>query len=485
VADFSYPFGLRKHFSSELRRYCHAVGFETVANAIPAMQFAISQADSIHRSPWFFEYPFNYNLDNICVDGRLFERLTARSAVGGRLDRIDKKFDLKVESAQRTRVVLLTNAPAPYRVAFLQHLSRLCDLTVLFDTLSEPNRRWVLNIKDFEFRYKLLKGLSISYVRQRDNSRDQRFMHFRYDILNQLASLRPNVVVSGEMGSRSLQAALYCRLTKTPLIVASEGTLHTERGITKLKIWVRKRLIRRTSRLWSNGRDTTALLESYGADPAKIDAGMTGIDTKTLFIRVNNLLSNRTQIRDELAVDGTVFLFVGQFVERKGILQYLKALDVASRHSRGKWSALFVGSGNRESDLRKWAYDHPEIRVAITGFVQQTELPRYFAAADVFVLPTLDDNWPLASLEALAAGVPQLFSEYNGGTADLLVRGTIGKRINPERTDEFAAAIKEWIETPPHRLSSDDVAEIVEYYSPAALAQRAIISIEKAIQASV
>ena len=102
-------------------------------------------------------------------------------------------------------------------------------------------------------------------------------MHFRYDIVYRLYNLRPDVVVSGEMGPRSLQAALYCHLTKTPFIIASEGTAHTERGISKLKIWTRRCLARGVTRFWSNGRETTALLQSYGADPTKIDAGMTGI----------------------------------------------------------------------------------------------------------------------------------------------------------------------------------------------------------------
>jgi hypothetical protein len=39
--------------------------------------------ENIYRLPWFFEYAFQYNLDNACVNGRVFERLTARSAVGG------------------------------------------------------------------------------------------------------------------------------------------------------------------------------------------------------------------------------------------------------------------------------------------------------------------------------------------------------------------------------------------------------------------
>ena len=223
------------------------------------------------------------------------------------------------------------------------------------------------------------------------------------------------------------------------------------------------------------------LLQSYGADPANIDTGMTGINTTALSSEVNKLISGRSQLRSVLGVDGIVFLFVGQFIERKGILQYLRALDLVYKDIRKNWSALFVGSGEYEADLRNWANEHQEVRIVITGFVQPSELPRYLAVADAFVLPTLDDNWPLASLEALAAGLPQLFSIYNGGTADLLVPGITGKVVDPKKTNEFATAIREWIEAPPRRLSSEDIGHIVEYYSPAAVAQRGFIALKKAI----
>lgn len=80
---FAYPFGMRRHFSRPLRRYCRSIGFATIANAIPCMQYAPSRPDSLHRSVWFLEQPLEFNLDNLCIDGRLFSSLTGRSAVGG------------------------------------------------------------------------------------------------------------------------------------------------------------------------------------------------------------------------------------------------------------------------------------------------------------------------------------------------------------------------------------------------------------------
>jgi peptidoglycan/xylan/chitin deacetylase (PgdA/CDA1 family) len=83
VLHFSYPFGMRRHFNDVLRAYCRSIGFLTIANAIPCMQYAPSRPDALHRSVWFLEQPLQFNLANVCVDGRLFEMLTGRSAVGG------------------------------------------------------------------------------------------------------------------------------------------------------------------------------------------------------------------------------------------------------------------------------------------------------------------------------------------------------------------------------------------------------------------
>lgn len=80
---FAYTFGMRRHFSEALRAYCRSIGFTTIANAIPAMQYAHSRPDSLQRSVWFLDQPLAFNLENVCVDGRVFASLTGRSAVGG------------------------------------------------------------------------------------------------------------------------------------------------------------------------------------------------------------------------------------------------------------------------------------------------------------------------------------------------------------------------------------------------------------------
>lgn len=83
VAHFAWPYGMRRCFSPDLHAYCRSLGFRSVAAAIPAMQHrGIEGGDLIHRSGWRLGDPVSRNLADLAVDGRCFERLTGRSAIG-------------------------------------------------------------------------------------------------------------------------------------------------------------------------------------------------------------------------------------------------------------------------------------------------------------------------------------------------------------------------------------------------------------------
>jgi peptidoglycan/xylan/chitin deacetylase (PgdA/CDA1 family) len=81
VMDFSYPYGMRRHFNNELRQYCLELGFQTISTAIPGLQHQRQRHDWINRTPWDLRMDFAHNLAGLCIDGQLFERLTGRSAV--------------------------------------------------------------------------------------------------------------------------------------------------------------------------------------------------------------------------------------------------------------------------------------------------------------------------------------------------------------------------------------------------------------------
>jgi glycosyltransferase involved in cell wall biosynthesis len=58
--------------------------------------------------------------------------------------------------------------------------------------------------------------------------------------------------------------------------------------------------------------------------------------------------------------------------------------------------------------------------VHFLGSIAHGELPKYWAASDVFVLPSRFDAWPVAILEAAAAGLPIIGSDSCGSMIDLM-----------------------------------------------------------------
>lgn len=382
------------------------------------------------------------------------------------------------------RVALLTNIPTPYRLPWYEELSRHCDLLVVFDDHAERNRKWTIPEEKLAFPHVFAGGTTITYRRKRRDIglEDERYLQVRYGIVPALRKFKPDAIVSTEMGPRTLQALAYSQIAGVPLIIWWEGTPHTEGWVGKGKVAVRKLLVRKAKRFWSNGAESTALLRDYGASPDDVDEGMTGVETEVYARKTKDFLPERSRLRSEMGLEGVVFLFVGQLVERKGIDHYLKALGELYDSGLRGWSAVFVGSGPLDGKLRDWRAEHPDVPVVASGFVQPDELPKFYAIGDVFVLPTLDDNWSLVVLEAAAAGLPQLFSVYNGGTSDLLSDERMGRAIDPFKTPQFVANLEHYVRNPPARLPDEQVRRLVDYYGPQRLAERSWRSVEKALR---
>jgi len=379
------------------------------------------------------------------------------------------------------RVALLTNMPSPYVLGFFNKLAGGCDLHVVFDALSEPNRQWTLQPDRMQFAYSIARGWTVPYARRAlvpGEKRDTRYLQLRWDVVPRLRALKPDVVAAFEMGPRSLQAALYCLATRTPLLLRWEGTRHTEGWVGPGKQVARRFLVKVARRFWSNGSESSSLLMDYGAPARAIDSAMMGADVDYFIGQAAGMQRQRSAIRDELGLGGAVLLYVGRYVEAKGLRQYLQALHALCQESTTDLSAIFVGDGPMASELRAFAADHPGRRILVEGFVQQEAISRFHAAADAFVLPTLEDNWSIASLEALAAGLPQLFSVYNGATSDLLADPRIGRVADPLQPGSMERQLREMVTGGLPRVPAELIESAISERRPTAIADRALRSIQ-------
>jgi glycosyltransferase involved in cell wall biosynthesis len=375
-------------------------------------------------------------------------------------------------------VAFVTNMLPPYRISMYNEVSKITSFTVILDTMSEFNRSWRVPEQELAFPYMLQNCFSFVYKRTRGdvNYTESRQFQFSQKTIPMLRQIQPDVVVTIEYGLKSMWCILYSTIYRVPMILVSEGTLHTEGHVGWFKRALRKFMVTQCARLWSNGPESTELLISYGADPNRVDEGMTGIDTLQWRQKVLEQIPHRDQTRAKWNLKGKVLLFSGALSARKGVKQLALAVERwLSLNCEAEMTLLLLGDGEHRAWLEEWSLRCPRANLVMTGFVQRDDLPPFFAAADWAVLPTLDDNWPLASLETCVAGLPQLFSCYNGATRDLLQEGT-GVLIDPLNEESFLHGLDCFYHSGGEKVPEGVIDELSEYYSSSQQANRAMES---------
>ncbi len=148
-------------------------------------------------------------------------------------------------------------------------------------------------------------------------------------------------------------------------------------------------------------------------------------------------------VRERLGLGNRpVLLTVGRLVPRKGIDTVLRALpSIAERVPNVTY--LVAGTGPDRDRLEALA-EHLRVRerVQFLGRVPHAELPGYYTAADLFVMPAREsrpdvEGFGLVFLEANACGTPVLGAR-TGGIPDAIVDGETGLLVPPDAPDALA-----------------------------------------------
>ena len=170
--------------------------------------------------------------------------------------------------------------------------------------------------------------------------------------------------------------------------------------------------------------------------------------------------------REELGLKGRrVVLFAGKFHDGKQPVELLRAfLAEAGDHA----ALVFVGDGERKTQLLELAATRPDRVVRFLPFANQSEMPALYALADIFALPSRGhyETWGLAINEAMHLGVPCLVSDLVGCQRDLVLPGETGWVFAAGQDDGLARALRAALTAPPaelHRLGENARARVSNY----------------------
>lgn len=222
------------------------------------------------------------------------------------------------------------------------------------------------------------------------------------------------------------------------------------------------------------------LHRSYGVPREKIRLIPCGVDPSIFRPR------DRAGDRARLGIkEQKVILYVGRLEKTKGPETLLHAFSrITNAAGNGSEMELWIAGGTPagagvkpgpfEHHLRSLCQDLGiNQRVRFLGAIAQQELPVYYSAADVCVIPSFYESFGLVAIEAMACGCPVVASRV-GGLSYTVKHGITGLTVEPRDPERLAQGIMQVLgdETFRHTLSENASARVAEHFTSPQVARQ-------------
>lgn len=173
-------------------------------------------------------------------------------------------------------------------------------------------------------------------------------------------------------------------------------------------------------------------MKSLGINEDKIVILRNAVDTK-IFKPSKNM-----DLRHEYGIGGNeiLILFVGYLDTFKGIFELVDAFYEINKENKNV-KLMMVGTGPKKEELKEKVLklglgDY----VMLIGAVPSTKIHIYYQMADIFVLPSYTEGFPLSVLEAMACGMPVVATDV-GGIHEIVKNGLNGFLVSPRKRREL------------------------------------------------
>ncbi|WP_287585363.1 glycosyltransferase family 4 protein [Candidatus Borrarchaeum sp.] len=227
-------------------------------------------------------------------------------------------------------------------------------------------------------------------------------------ILSKLETIKKYDVVHAhdEHGFLTNLTAFIRKICRIPLVVTCHGDLVPETFFENIIITTYEKTL--LSFTFKNADSIIALSNAH-----KISLQRFNVSAKKISVIPNAVISPNLDtikgskfIKKHRLQGKKIILFVGQLLQRKGIQYLLKAMRNIKKHDLNS-ILIIIGKGPFQSELENISKKLGiEKYVRFFGFVTKDELLEAYAAATVFVLPSLAEGLPTVILEAMAFSKP-------------------------------------------------------------------------------
>jgi glycosyltransferase involved in cell wall biosynthesis len=256
------------------------------------------------------------------------------------------------------------------------------------------------------------------------------------------------VLVLGWYLKAFVQATWAAKRLGLPVLVRGDSQLATPRGpATRMaKAFAYPPLLRVFDAALYVGQRSRAYYEHYRYPARQLFFSPHCVDTTWFAARATAEAGQTLRTRLGVTREDKVVLFAGKLLSFKRPLDVVEACaGMAGVH------VVIAGSGELESALRERACAL-DVPLHALGFLNQTQMPAAYAAANVLALPSTGrESWGLVANEALACGTPIVVSDAVGCAPDLAADGAAGRVFPLADVAALRRMIREVLDDPPGR----------------------------------
>lgn len=335
-----------------------------------------------------------------------------------------------MSAKSRYKVAFVIKCPNAHYPTFYQNLALhpQINFTVYYCSKTEfSSADYGINTEDWgidllgKYNYKFLKNFSIG---GRGNRSSNPFGLINPQICLEIKRNRFDaVVLAGWSAATYYLAMLTAKVFGIPVMLLSDSNYIAEAEKPKYKIIMKDLLLGKcifpmASACLYPGTATKQFYRHYGVAEDKLFHFPFFVDTDQ-FESYKDLKDKKVHLRSEMGIpeDAFVILFVGRLHGVKSPMDLLKAYEQVKFKKK---ALIFVGEGPLKKDLQDYTYQCNLEQVYFPGFQNRVKIPRFYASADLFVLPASHEPWGVTIHEAMCFGLPVITTDKVGSAVDLV-----------------------------------------------------------------
>jgi len=226
---------------------------------------------------------------------------------------------------------------------------------------------------------------------------------------------------------------LLAKIQRKPFILWTQQWMHPDTPFHKISFVMMKYIYRHADAIVVYGDHVRQYLLGLDVSPDKIFCALQSLDNGLFNMAVTD--REKQNLRSELKLsDERVLIYVGRLEECKGLTYLLEAVaQLKDTNAR----VLFIGTGSQKDSLQVQC-EQFNIQYQFLDYIANDQLYRYYAIADIFILPSITtkvfkEPWGAVINEAMNQGCPVIATDAVGAAmGGLVVDGKTGY-IVPEK----------------------------------------------------